>query len=785
MVISTARRLALWLGWALCVTPGLAVGQGAAPSAEPAAQAQTRAWQIAQPADLLDGPEATGAVGDFEMTSPALKVVISAPRPDGRGGRLIDLAPVGGVDTLGEIAPAFDAAGRRQPIITDVQVIQPGGQGAAIVQARGRDALDEQIEITLDYVLAPDTPYLKIITTVHHRGRSHYPDFAAGRFIRWGALTPFAPGVGADPVGRRAHSPWIGAGSPEGAVVLSPYDGLIESFHGRGWTVTRETEAYLKPGATLTLETWIWVDATGGVAGPVAKLHAQRRSVIGQIEGTARDAAGPVAGAQIRFVDAKRRPIHQARTDEAGRFEITLPPGRYSATASAPGRADVSTNWFRVVAGKRARVDVKLGAPGALVMEITDEAGASRPARIRLTQAGQGALQLHGGDAPRIVEGVTAVDDQIFLAEGKGRWPMPPGRYTAHISSGPAWGVATETITVEAGAEAQLTARLSQEMDTGAWRAIDPRAHTRQTVASDISAPVRQMTCAIEGVHAIMTGGPLRPGAGALIVPALFTEADAWGWFAAAPLQAPAGALWPPQSPPRPDGRLAALKDLPGGPARVILDPRNPKTGYFEHFAFQPAEAALPRGGFSLDFELLEIASGALQARLERVAADYQALIARAAISDERPPRPLASSGITGLGPSPCGLPRTWLHDRRALSAGGLSHSLRRGPMVASFGPLLDLQIRGEVDRRAQIEIQAPRWHRPTTLTLRVDGVRWRRIKLKRGRGPLHETIEAPLAGVEGRWITAEVDGPPGARAIYGLAVRPFAVTAPVALTAP
>ncbi|MFN3201843.1 MAG: carboxypeptidase regulatory-like domain-containing protein [Bradymonadia bacterium] len=759
-----------WITYAL----GLWLGCGAG-----LAHGETRAITLEHPEQLLKGPEASGKLGDFKISNAHLQAVITAQRPDGRGGRLVDFVPTGGADGLGEMGPAFDPAGRRQPLIQSVKVTQAGGQGAAIIQATGVDALDEEVKISINYVLEPDSTYLKIITTVHHRGRSHYQDFALGRFILWGDLTPFAPGVGADPVGRRARSPWIGASSPSAAMVLAPYDGLIESFHGRGWTVTRETEPYLRPGSTLTLESWLWAEATGGVAGPVAQLNTRRKSVVGQIEGRVFDAQGPVAGARVTFIDGTRAPAHQARTNAEGRYTVTLSPGRYSAVALAPGRSEASTRWFRVQADQRASLDVELGGQGQVEVRISDEAGQLRPGRVRLIPKGKAPLALHAGDAPQIVDGTTAQDDQLYLSTGAGVWPVAPGQYTAVISAGPTASVERVPLTVKAGEVAQLRATLKTVMVPGAWRALDLRVHTRETVASAISPDIRALTCAVEGVDVIFADGPAGEIESPMMMTSLRTPADQWGWFGALPLAAPLSADDVKSTRrPRPAGRLEALKGLPGGPLVAVFDPRNPRTGYFEHFAFDPAAEALPRGGFTLNFDLIEIASGTLQRRLDAAGADVHGLLARG-----QRVRPFATSGITGLGASPCAMPRTWIKipEGAELTPDAVLLGLSKGPMVASFGPIIDADMDTE---RLKVRVLAPSWHRPDTLTVRIDGKPWKSLKLKRRKGPLDVEKTISLKGATGRWLTVEVDGRPAAEQVYDIKVRPFALTAPMAMGA-
>jgi hypothetical protein len=714
---------------------------------------------VADEADLPGGPAATGRAGDLLLSNEHVVAVIGAPRPGappGRAGAVLDLAPRGGADVLGEVVPVFDEAGRRMARFERVVVERDGATGGpAVVRATGVDALDEQIAVECEYVLEPGARALRLRTTLTQRGRSHYRDFVIGRLVEWGGLDPFVPGAAGSLAGQRVRSDWIGADSPGTSLAFAPVGGRMESIHARSWSLVIERREWLQPGTVLTREALLYVDGGGGVATAAAALQRQRGTVVGAVDGTVADWT-PVADARVTWFDADGTPALRARTDAAGRFAATLPAGTYRTVAEAPGRAPGAPVWVRVHADGAEHQALRLERPSGLHAIVRDEAGRPLPARLDLEPAA-------GGSATT-----------LLAPTGEGTWPLAPGTWRVEVGAGPDRARAERVVRVPAAAEATVDVALAREIDRAGFTAVDPYVRTRLSGTSAVPAAVRVAACAVEGLDAIVVADDdaVDPGLPSPPTPQVWAGVAVGangGRFAAFPVAkvADAGA-------PGPVALLSSLRALAGPPLVAVLRPREAGAGYFETYAFDGRAPALPRGGFSLDFDLLQVGVPWPRDEADKALADYFALLDRG-----RDVVPFGASGADALADPPCGLPRTLVH------GSGLD-ALRSGDVVVSYGPLIDLTVDGvRPGGRApprdaydvRIRVRSSGWRRPAWLDLIVDGETWRRVPVPPGSGPLTLDHRLLLPGGQVRWVLARVDGPPDADGI-----PPLAFTAAVRL---
>ncbi len=723
-----------------------------------------RAHLAAGDDDLPGGPAATGRPGDIVLANEHLVAVIGAPRPGltpGRAGALLDIAPRGGADALGEMLTVLDDAGRRTVRFDKVFVERDGvAGGPAVVRAVGVDRLDDQLGVEVEYVLDSEARHVRLRTTLHQRGRSHHPDLVLGRLFVWGGLEPFVPGAGPSGApgaaetaasrplpGRRLRSDWVGADAEGASLAFAPVGGRVESIHARSWSLVVERREGVRPGSRVTREAQLFVDGGGGVAAAAGALHEARGTVVGRVEGRVVDPAGaPVSDGRVTWLDAAGAPAQRARTDAEGRFAARLPAGNYRAVAEAPGRAPSPAAPVRVGADDDRAQVLGVGRASALVAALRDEKG--RPVAARLT------VQPAGGGEART----------LLAPAGSGRWPLAPGRWSVRATAGPDRGRARGIVRVPDGGEATFTATLAREVDRTGWLAVDPHVRTRLSGTSATTLAARLTACATEDLDAIVVAddGAIDPaptaGSAVQVWPGVAVEAAGGGRFAVFPVDAPVEL----PADPRPDAVLAALRTLPGRPTIAVLRPRAEATGYFAAYAFDARAPALPRGGFSLDVDLLQVAVPWARAEAERAFADYVALL-----DAGRDVVPFGATGADALADPPCGLARTLV---RAAPGAGPS-ALRDGEVVVSHGPLIELRVDGvgpggrappRDAHDVRVRVRASSWRRPSFLEVVVDGEPWRRVPLPAGEGPLDAEHRLIVPGGSARWLLVRVDGAEG-----------------------
>ena len=831
MPTSTTLLLAALLAtlWACGGTTAVEPGGGSEPTPSPHGDAPSRtstpllpgaarAYVISTYSEGIAGPAASAQPGDIRLENEHFAVIVRSQEHRGTlsssGGMIIDAAPNGGTDGLGEIVPIFDADGHRMADFRIVDIDQDGARGGpAIVRASGFDPHDQELRIDVDYVLEPGARFLRIITSLTNRGRNHYRDLPLGRLVKWGTLRAFVPGAGADLAGRRTRSEWVGGDGPESSVLLTTVGGLMEGIHGRDWSMVGERSTYVAPGATIMHEVRLIVGDGMGMAAAVDQLHRHRKTVVGRVRGTVveRGSQTPISGATVVIANARGHPENRAHTDQWGRFEATLSPGQHSVEAVAVGRNPSMRHSCHVNADRAVELTLALDPPGKIVFDVTDSAGRPLPVRIRL--AGVDSTPDPWLGPPN---GTPAAGNDIIAVGGAGAQAVPPGRYRGTVTAGPMYDVWQGRIDVAGGQTSHLTAVISRHIDPVGWFALDPRVHTRQSSTSSTSLEARIASCVVEGLDGIVVASdvgqvamtPVRPQA------ADGPTASVAGWsgehaplevFRGSTVSLPAAGRFlalpvaESRTPPlnlgrRPEHLLANLKQLPGAPLVGVVAPRVPTAGYFERFQLDLSAEALPRGGFSLAFDLLEVAVGTSRTHVDRALADYVALV-------ERGHRviPLGVSGADTIAGDHCGLPRTWVHVEGRPDASALKRAMGAGDVTVSYGPLLDLEVNGvrpgqtvpaAIKHEIKVRVRAASWNRPERLAIWVDGQPWKQVKLPTPRAarpkPLDITHQFVLPGTAGhRWLMAVADGPGNLGRIYGMSgasVRPLAFTGAIRL---
>lgn len=642
-------------------------------------------------------------------------------------------------------------------MITTVKVQQDGAVGGpAVVHIEGHDPIDPKIDFAQDVMLEPDANVLRVRATVSNRSNNYVPDFHFGFLAEWGGLRPFIPGRRPGPM--QSSSDWIGASGPVASLVLMLPIGRLSGLHGPGWSILLPTPVHLRPKQRASSELRIY-PGIGGESTAVAALYRSRKAVAGLVSGTVN-----VPGAEVELLDSTLAPVMRGTADADGRYALATRPGRMVLRARAAGRTPVMTQPFYVSGETSAAVPIALGPASGLTFTVRS---ADQPlaSRVTILDANNQPVWLTE------MQGVIRAGQSAISLTGAGMIPLPPGRYRVQVDAGPNHARADRGVTVNAGQMATLNVVLEREVLTAGWYALDADV---LTPPGNDGIIVRAADCTAAGIDGIvLLGDGSVPRS--IARPQMFggvTLADPGvGWFAALPLAGP-----PPAQPVRARAaeRLQAFSALKGA-LSAVLRPRAPAWGYFNTFKYDPAAAALPRGGFSLDFDLLEVATPAGGApALEQALQDYASLLARG-----RTVVPIGGSGARYRA-GRCGVARTWLR-RKPASAADLRGMLRAGDVVASMGPMLDLNVDGMQPgdelgaagtHTVVVGVDAATAHRPDRLRIFADGKVAHEVALP-GTGALHYSQAFTVPGpVKSIFFAVDKRNDPAAFAVTG-AVRP------------
>ena len=749
------------------------------------------AGTIVDDASLFGGVAAEGRVGDVLISNAVARFVIQGVRSGSyyipEGGGVIDADIQRPVD-----APGRDVVDEWMPILGVGRIIEPSqlevvsdGQagGAAIVRVYGEEvalglvegALEAPgfvpavgVDVVTTYTLAPDSPLLKVETTVTAQRNTAVavgdvmlpaPEggwiFTSGRGFDGGvdsqvdvlsvlgqqgdvavALLPASPEpLQTGPAATLAAiTPLLGGYAPA-ATLAAGESATHTRYYGVGPSLAAITDAALRAQGVAT----------------------QR------VEGTVVAPDGPVAGAWVHVI-VDGAPWSMAQTDAAGRFSATAPAdatvtlralgeGNGVHVDLPPGSGRMGPYAARSAnAVSRASLQAAdpIGRPeGRGLADPASPLTLAEPARVRVT-TGDGlpfTVWLRCPDAPedrRWVPGHVggrsatgfARDGEVVLevtapAEGTScDWVAHRGmRYEAVAG----------TVTLFGGQEVALDAALPAAYDHPGWLLGDPHSHAAPSGDADIPMEDRLITEAAAGVqlhfgtdhdHIVDYTPLLAPlGLEAVLGTVIADEVSPplRGHFNLWPLLpdpwAPDGGawLWWIDIPTSTEGMVDTLRDRHG--ALPILQSNHPTDkGVASSAGWSPGAVDDP-SKFTTRMEATEVLNSG-------TVGDYLDFFLDLAVRGSRV-APVGVSDAHGWLDGHLGLSATFFHvgidAPAALTPDGLAATTRTGEVVASRGVFLELSVLPGQALRAgdsvRVTARSPSWIRVDRLRLLRDGV--------------------------------------------------------------
>lgn len=493
------------------------------------APGQARAGKVHRDSELIGGPVAYGRAEQvWKLYNSRARFLIqdvgTSVGLDIYGGNLIDadLIRPGETGNHGNdlFRETFPIVGLRVPNPTSIEVIadgQKGGPAQLRVHAKSAPSLilpqldsaghDLDGEILTDYILEPDVPYLKIVTTYkavgpEPTGRS----LVLGDFLSLGAsLSVVTPEAGfSDPVGTASFVASVGEGTSYG--YLSAEGPLQLPIVDASGTVTFLKTAPLPDSGALSITRYLVV-GSGDAASVMKPMYALSGQATVALEGVVRDPSGaPVAEARVSLMPAPYGPqqhvITQAKCDAAGHYSLSVPAGEYVAVATAVGRLRGTPTAVSLSAP--ATLALSLSAPGRVQLDIGEALPGQRqpsPAKVSFVGLDVEAPDPRFGPDPTESErnGVHAV---AFTPDGQGEVALKPGTYSVIISRGVEFEQARiAMLKVPPGEPVRVTADLVRSVDTRGWLSGDYHQHSQGSIDSPVPIANRVIENLAEGVE--------------------------------------------------------------------------------------------------------------------------------------------------------------------------------------------------------------------------------------------------------------------------------------------
>lgn len=542
--------------------------------------------EITSEDELIGGPAAQGRVGDWLLENDRIRAIVQRPGVEqmqvGKfGGNLIDAdiqrdPGEPGNDRVGSLFPIFALAATSAP--DRVIVVNDGSDGGAVIlrtcgTEQPFEYLDLQATVEMfglsmdydsdrdfdvfvsnDYILAPGSDTIEIVTTVRNAGAtfrgpvgtiidsggaeevflSNYQGF--GKLDFSALLDTDVPPV--------RYTSFVGPGSAW-SVIADPEPSVALNVFG----ITAIVTGFQTPFDVLLSDPS--EPAPGLLEFPKGERTSWRRAVritdgsdvteAGNAEfaerylpdaathvGTVGDDDGFLAGARVvalqRGGALDRRIISVTESDENGEYSFRLAAGDYWIAADVTGRdfpsysAGESTFVSRIFGNTIPAAEVTVGTTSTALPDIlfanasglnvtVTEVGTSAPVPSRLTIVGADPSPLDSIFRNAEDRLPSSVNTARYSPDGTFSIPLEPGTYDVYASRGLEWSLAsTQDVTITVGTVTTGAAMsIGRVVDTTGWMSGDFHVHMMNSPDSPVTARDRVLSGLGEGLDVIVT----------------------------------------------------------------------------------------------------------------------------------------------------------------------------------------------------------------------------------------------------------------------------------------
>ena len=568
-VLRTARSLLLIAAVVVAFT--FTWGEGGPPRTK-AGPANAVAKVITASQDLIEGPQSRGRLGDYLLANSEIQVVIQDVQRNlltvgTYGGQILDADLVrapGDPERDSFEEWAFGINIENTAHYTSVSIVNDGSNGQpAVIRVTGVDDLldfinpssivgdlgftlpaqfddvDLPVEITTDYILAPNDRFVRVETKVTNTDpvtpvETFFTEFMAGSS---GPVELFFPGYGfGEPLLTSACAlcnfiAWSGEGQSAGV----SYGYIHDIANTTSFATSGVTAVLLGESAALALlgiaSPNFTIAPNGGNVtvtryfavgdGSVGSIVDIRNGILGlttgTLKGTVTRVGSPVEGADVVVLgdplDGPGTPknvVSHYRTDANGNYEGTLPPGDYTVLANLDGHMPAlpPAPVIPVTAAGTTVQDFTIPEAGRVRVTVVDESAASIAGKVSL-------IGFDPYPDPQNVPGETGIFGEIFAdrlpfglakvvfvdqAGDSGEFFLEPGSYRVVVSHGLEYSIFEQPITVTAGALTTVNAQIAQVIDTSGFISGDFHVHAINSPDGEVTNVERVISMLAEGV---------------------------------------------------------------------------------------------------------------------------------------------------------------------------------------------------------------------------------------------------------------------------------------------
>lgn len=659
------RRKAIWQGLvALCLLPGVTRADvevliGPTPIPEGEAKANE---DITLMNDRVAVTLAVRTAPPYGV--PRGAIVDAAPRVGGRLGR----------DTI-EYADFIPNSWSAWPnSFQKVDILERSPERAVVRAERDWG----KVLITTYYTLERQSDYLSIRTIMRNSGDQDLTNLMSGLTL-WPTLAYLfaVPGTVGTEDGKADNALADRVVAYDENFFVALHAGYFDHVENRSRDLFKKHS--LAPGESREFEAWLQIGARGDLAPVIRAEIARRKLAFGTVRGIVKDLEGGRVTEPIVVVE-KQGHTYGWTMGQDGAYELTLPPGDYSLYATARAHSQSKAMPLRIRPGDRLTRNFSgLLRPGRIRFSINDaRSGEPLDARIAIVTGQKPAIGFLGR--------------RVFFSElerkGYADLTIAPGVYEFKISYGGGFLAARELLRLNVlpGEQRNHAIKLVQQFTPRArgWYAADLHHHADQAegstpppdlVRSQLAAGLDLLFVSDHDSTANFTAlQTLATQRGVAFIPGIELS-PSWGHFNAYPLQLDAKLSV--------DTGTATAAEIFADARRMGAIAIQANHPFIPYGYLTSAKANLVPGGFSANFDLLEINSGSPgddRKVLERLWQHWNAA---------EPVYLSAGSDTHDVWNDESGHARVYAYIEGPVSSRAFAESLRRGRSYVSLGPLI------------------------------------------------------------------------------------------------
>lgn len=640
---------------------------------------------------------------------------------------------------------------------TSVSVLADGGDGKeAIVRVSGplktlpfvAESLKAlypnvyDVQIALDYVLAPHSPMLGIRVGVINPGTEEI-DFGLNRPGSEELYGFFQTSQ------QQLVTPERGYGTPAETSAWVGFEGGELGFAWRTtgnppmrWGIEQSGfqlftgEGFVAPACATTTLDRVQVIAGGphydGLREAVREASAE--APWRAITGTLKDAKGEaVAGAYVHGLGVDGAYLTRTRTAADGGFTLHAPPG--APMTLVPQKVGYPRHGGTSVAASEGSASLSFAAEATIHVTAV-EAGTNKPLPVRVQILPKAPLAATP-EAFGVADEANGRLHQEFAVTGDATLPVPPGEHRVIVTRGYEYELADVTVDAKAGETSEVKATLARSVDSTGAMCADFHIHSMHSADSDDPVVYKVKGAIADGLDIPISSEhewviDFQPEIVKLgLTDCAFGMASSelttftWGHFGVVPLTPRDGAVnhgaveWI-GNPPR--DVFATAHSLPEAPIIIVNHPRSSGFGgYFSASGYDRATNAGDPSLWSDAFEAIEVFNDSdFESNRSSTVADWFAFL-----NLGRKMVAVGSSDSHHLRTSPVGYPRTcvWFghDDPKKLTPNAVRDGVARGTAVVSGG--LYMTVTGPGGERPGDSLKVPA--AGATFTVTVQSPSW------------------------------------------------------------